>query len=81
MHLGHLRDVDFDWLGHYLWEVKRRERRDVETIKGLGLTVFFWVEAALKLDHRDGRILDELDFANPATVLVFSELFVHLIQQ
>ena len=81
MHLCHLRDVDLDGLGHYRREVERRERRNVETFKGFWLTVFFGVEAALKLDHRDGRILDELDFANPATVLVLAELFVNLIQQ
>ena len=81
MHLCHLRDVDLDGLGHYRREVERPERRKDETNKGYWLTVFFGEEAAHKLDHRDGRILDELDFANPATVLVLAKLFVNLIQQ
>ena len=81
MELGHLGDVDFDGFGHDLREIELREGRDVKTFKRLGLAVLLGVQAAFKFDHGDGRVLNKLNLADPAAVLVLAKLLVNLVQK
>ena len=82
MKVSHLRDVNLDGLGHDFGKFQLLECRYSET--GWYSWLVCWalrVQGALKFYNGYSCILDELNFRDPALVLILTQLVINLFEK